>query len=704
MASKKLRLEDGEKYDKYKEFVKQYQPVIEYIESSDLTKSSEVTQITHLAIYCYSQDETLSDLLKEAKNEEKSDKPISERKITKRLDNHEKFLTEEGYAPKTVRSRMKTVRAFYRRERITLPQSDLRPLLNPKLREEIKNSQLFQDFTTNRNLSNESTIGGYLTSLTGYCDYFNMSIEELIQEAEDEEEENVRESKRSVKRRLVEYRNYLHKEKYSNKTVSTKMSDITFFYAECDITIPQLGKPNVPYDTEISFEEVPKKEHVQKAIETTTSIKNRALFLFCMVSGSGSAEAREFTIEEYIKGVKGIEIHKDISDINIEQVLDEVDGDKELVPTFHFVRVKRNRDYYTCITPEANQFIINYLKTRENLTLDDKVFDYSRKSLIRAFQHVNDKNNWGWVNQDRQRFFTSHQLRRLNANLIDEPLLVNQIQGRKFDATSEAYFKRDPHKINQHYLRWLDELTIYEQYKVNILTEEKYAEFTEKLTQERKEKDKLKKKVEKLENDREKDKEKLINDYNNLSKRLRELNKQLKHINKNEPLNVETKTSIESFIRNCSDKTKFNFMSDKEYHEYLTDLTNIERILLDLNDDEINTIIELSYEIATTEINYDGTNDTITNIVKKAIFRLKKNPDLIIKVKNYTEDKEEQIKKLEEANKLIREKIKEIGLWDTEEEIDELFEKILNTIMNDKTLLAKDITEELVFDLIEENM
>ena len=77
MASKKLRLEDGEKYDKYKEFVKQYQPVIEYIESSDLTKSSEVTQITHLAIYCYSQDETLSDLLKEAKNEEKSDKPIS---------------------------------------------------------------------------------------------------------------------------------------------------------------------------------------------------------------------------------------------------------------------------------------------------------------------------------------------------------------------------------------------------------------------------------------------------------------------------------------------------------------------------------------------------------------------------------------------------------------------------------------------------
>lgn len=680
MASKKLRLEDGEKYDKYKEFVKQYQPVIEYIESSDLTKSSEVTQITHLAIYCYSQDETLSDLLKEAKNEEKSDKPISERKITKRLDNHEKFLTEEGYAPKTVRSRMKTVRAFYRRERITLPQSDLRPLLNPKLREEIKNSQLFQDFTTNRNLSNESTIGGYLTSLTGYCDYFNMSIEELIQEAEDEEEENVRESKRSVKRRLVEYRNYLHKEKYSNKTVSTKMSDITFFYAECDITIPQLGKPNVPYDTEISFEEVPKKEHVQKAIETTTSIKNRALFLFCMVSGSGSAEAREFTIEEYIKGVKGIEIHKDISDINIEQVLDEVDGDKELVPTFHFVRVKRNRDYYTCITPEANQFIINYLKTRENLTLDDKVFDYSRKSLIRAFQHVNDKNNWGWVNQDRQRFFTSHQLRRLNANLIDEPLLVNQIQGRKFDATSEAYFKRDPHKINQHYLRWLDELTIYEQYRVNFVTDETYAKLTNEI----------------------KEKTDKITDLNKENKRL---NNELKELrNRTEEIEKDVDTKIKDVKKDIMENLGFNDLKTNTIRDKINEYIHKNKETLKINHEDIAIITELSTAIALEhEKMYDDGNG-IKELIGKAKFELKIDKKLKERVEEELKDNGKIIEHLQNIWTYVMDFIDKNELLDViggENQGD----KLLGYLFDHQEKYAKSkINDDLAIDIIKEAM
>ena len=182
-------------------------------------------------------------------------------------------------------------------------------LINPKLRNEIKNSEVFKGFVKERKIENKNTIGGYLTSLTGYCDYYGMSIEELIEEAEQEEENNVRMKKRKIKKRLIEYRNYLYDNGFSNKTVKGKMTYIKFFFHTCDIDIPKLGrKENVPYDRGISFDEVPKKEHVKKAIETTTSIKNRALYLFCMTSCSGSAEAREFTIEEYIRGVKGIPI------------------------------------------------------------------------------------------------------------------------------------------------------------------------------------------------------------------------------------------------------------------------------------------------------------------------------------------------------------------------------------------------------------
>lgn len=504
MASKKLKIKDTEQYDRLKISVQNFAPLVNYIDQSNLRRATRISINTHLTLYCCSQDKELSLLLEEAQREEKEIENLSDRRIVKRLDSYEQYLKDSGYAERTVRDRVKTVRSFYRRENVTVPPRDLRPLINPELREEIKNSEIFNDFVAERNLTNKGTIGGYLTILTGYCDYYSMSLEELIEEAEQEEEKGVRLGKRKVKKRLIEYRNHLFKKGFSNKTVRSKMSNLVYFYVCVDIEVPPLPKTSVPYDRGISFDEVPKKEHVKKAIETITSIKNRALFFFCMTSLSGSAEAREFTVEEYIRGVKGFPDNKDISDIDIYQVLDEVEKEineaietpqnqnESIIPVFHFVRVKKKRDYFTCITPEANQYIINYLKTREGLTLEDKVFDYSRKSLINAFQSVNDKNNWGWVNRNRQRFFTSHQLRRLGANLIEDERLVNQISGRKFDATTEAYFKRDKTKIRKEYFKWLDELTIYQKYRVNFMTDEKYARFTEELQAERKKNEKLK--------------------------------------------------------------------------------------------------------------------------------------------------------------------------------------------------------------------
>ena len=200
MASKKLMIKNTKQYDQYKKNVENFAPLIDYIEKSNLTRESKISITTHLTLYCCSQDKYIHDLLNEAKREENSIKELSDRKINQRLDDFEQYLKDAGYAEKTVTSRVKTVRTFYRRENITVPPKDLRPLINPKLREEIKNSEVFKWFVLERNLTNESTIGGYLTSLTGYCDYYGMSIEELVEEAEQEEENNVRLKKRKIRR------------------------------------------------------------------------------------------------------------------------------------------------------------------------------------------------------------------------------------------------------------------------------------------------------------------------------------------------------------------------------------------------------------------------------------------------------------------------------------------------------------------------
>ena len=624
MASKKLMIKNTKQYDKYKRNVENFAPLIDYIEKSNLTRESKISITTHLTLYCCSQDKYIHDLLNEAKREENSIKELSDRKINQRLDDFEQYLKDAGYAEKTVTSRVKTVRTFYRRENITVPPKDLRPLINPKLREEIKNSDVFKGFVLERNLTNESTIGGYLTSLTGYCDYYGMSIEELVEEAEQEEENNVRLKKRKIRRRLLEYRNHLYEENFSNKTVKSKMTAIIFFFHTCEIDIPKLGrKENVPYDRGISFDEVPKKEHVKKAIETTTSIKNRAVYLFCMTSCSGSAEAREFTIEEYIRGVKGLADNEEIGDINIYEFLDEVEKDlnealknpqnldDSIVPVFHFVRKKKKRDYFTCITPEANMYIVNYLKTREGLTLEDKVFDYSRKSLMRAFQSVNDKNEWGWINRDRQRFFTSHQLRRLGANLIEDERLVNEISGRKFDETTEAYFKRDKRKIRKEYFKWLDELTIYQKYRVYYMTDEKYATFAQELRAEKEEKEKLQKRVEELQ------------------ERINQTQEQVDDL---------------TFVRKRSNIEKIIL-------DYFND-NHRETILEEEDDSSIgrkkcNTICKLAYEMAIgEESNFRDDDEYLNSLIQRSIVKYTMDPNInLFDKEELTQDELELINK-----------------------------------------------------------
>jgi hypothetical protein len=182
------------------------------------------------------------------------------------------------------------------------------------------------------------------------------------------------------------------------------------------------------------------------------------------------------------------------------------------------------------------------------------------------------------------------------------------------------------------------------------------------------------------------------------------MGKQLKHLDNENPLDVELKQSLENQINYLANEDKFMFLNDAEIKELKIDdsTINLEKQIQKLNEDEVLTIKELSYEIATQE-EYDGTFDNTNNIIKKALFKLKRNPDLIIKVQNYYDDLDNKIEKHTEINKILLEKIEEQGLWN-KNEAQELQEKIISHIMNNKKYIQIDITEDLVMDLIEEFM
>ncbi len=673
MISKKLKLTDRKLYEKYKKYIENYAPVTDYIKEQRLKKATEDKHISGFALYCCSQDEELGALLEEAKKEEKEDTSIEEKQINERFNRFEEYLSNENYADRTIRSHKKTIRAFYRRNGISLPVDDQRTLMNPEIRNHIKESEVFQNFVDELNLENEGTIGGYLTSLTGYCEFFNMTIEELIDEADDEEERKVRKSKRKLKNRLIKYRKHLY-EKYANSTISTKMSDITYFYVINGIEIPDMPRPNEPYEPELSYKEIPTINHVKRAVETTTSIKNRALFLFCMTSGASSAEAREFSVKEYLEGTE--KYHGEKTDI--KRALEKMDGKTDIVPVFHLVRVKKKKDYYSAITPEANQFIINYLKERENLSLEDKVFDYSRKGVTNAFQYVNDTNNWGWVKNNRQRFFTCHQMRRLNANIIDDVRLVHMIQGKKFDATVEAYFKRDPEKIRKKYLKYIPSLTIYEKFKTIWLTDEEYN----KLAKEIKEKDEHIKEIE----ERNKEQAELIE----------QLQEQTTKI----------ETEVDAKIEQKVEDIKKDLLSDLAPNELRPNkirnkiITHLHNDSVRVEKEDLPLIVELATNLALRHEEIWNEGKGIKEIVGKAKIELKIDQTLKKNLRKNVEEDYRVDKHMESIHEYVMKYAKENDLVDgIGGEYPEA--KLIGYLLDNKEKYAKsEINEKLASEVL----
>ena len=98
----------------------------------------------------------------------------------------------------------------------------------------------FEEFTEERNLSKE-TIRGYKSTLKKYTDYYQMTLDELIDEAIDEENDNVDKRRRSIKTRLLQFRTHLITEtSLKQSSIKTKMRRIFTVYSHFDIELPKL--------------------------------------------------------------------------------------------------------------------------------------------------------------------------------------------------------------------------------------------------------------------------------------------------------------------------------------------------------------------------------------------------------------------------------------------------------------------------------
>ena len=315
-------------------------------------------------------------------------------------------------------------------------------------------NKLFQKFCKERNIK-DSTMKGYESALKKYVSFHKKSMDKLLEEAIKDENKGIPLKERRIKKRLLDYRSYLLSSSMSPNTAKTYFSKVKTFYLHFEVDLPHL--PDAKYDKiyETNYLDLPTREHIEQALEIVP-INLKALILFMSSSGTAKAETLSLTVEQFINGTK--EYHNGGS---IEYVLDSLENKTNIVPTFYLRRIKTDKFYYTFCSPEASYYIVKYLKTRHNLKLKDKLFDFSNSLLLTRFQEINDKMNWGF--KGKYRFFRSHTLRKFHAsNLGLSAEYIDSLQGRSKNEVHATYIKTNPDKLKEIYKSAMKNVMIYD--------------------------------------------------------------------------------------------------------------------------------------------------------------------------------------------------------------------------------------------------
>lgn len=337
---------------------------------------------------------------------------------------------------------------------------------------DIEDSPMFKKFCRDKGIA-KTTQKKYKYSLYRYAKFHNKLLEDLVGEADIEEDEGVRLNKRKLRDQIIDFRSYLiHDTDYEFETIDTSIICVKSFYRFYAITIPDI--PPYPHknsdNKNIGFDDLPNMNTVRTVIEGARKPKHKALYLFAACNGSARAELASFTYGQFLEGVlEYCPMAKTPQDI-----INALDGKCEelmVIPVFKMYREKTDYIYYTPITPECTQFMINYLKAEGlNLEPEDKFFQLTSSTISSTFENANNKYNWGKIGSFG--YFSSHRLRKFNASVIEDQEFGNYIQGRKPSKVKEAYFKRDKKRIREKYKEHMHKFTIYAHYDILVNSEE----------------------------------------------------------------------------------------------------------------------------------------------------------------------------------------------------------------------------------------
>ena len=336
------------------------------------------------------------------------------------------------------------------------------------------NEEILQEISLVRNHSPTSQ-SVYRKALKHYCEFHHLTMQELLDEADQEEEQGIRWKHRKIKTRLLNFRQWLVNQEYKKSTIKSYFTAVKVIYKYFDIEIhdlPPLSDKNINIPEPINFKDLLTHEEIDLVLRNTNR-KFNALILFMTSSGCARAETLSLTINQFIEGTSSYHVETDMI-----KALSKLQNMNDVVPTFYLKRIKTNKYYYTFCSPEAVKAIVNYLlndrikyDTEGNVLTDpsEKLFKIRPGYLPVALHELNDELQLGKAGSFNR--LRTHMFRKFNASTLKKAGMsesdIDALQGRGKSSTRSSYFYEDPETLRKKYIDCLPALAIND--NVNIL-------------------------------------------------------------------------------------------------------------------------------------------------------------------------------------------------------------------------------------------
>lgn len=348
---------------------------------------------------------------------------------------------------------------------------------NPTIEDEYQIQPILQEIILYRRWKHTTTQLYHIT-LRQYCEYHQATLPQLITEAEQDEDNIHKLSRRKIKQRLHEYILHLQEQGKQTSTIRAILSRISLVYHFFDIEIPRL--PRLRVENTEHFEDLPTREEIQYALNHVNT-KTRALITSLASSGLRVSDLSQVTVGDFLQCCRGYVV----SPGGVKDFLLQLqDSDDLIVPVLYIRSQKTEVSYYTFFSDEASRYIVEYLLEylrKEMLSLDDRLFHMSGHAMSVLFSRVNTRLDMGELKTRGK--FHAHALRKFFASTLVNAgcdfLTVEFLLGHKLDPVREAYYKADKEMLKAKYLGYMSYVTFLTEVRVREVSSSELEELEE---------------------------------------------------------------------------------------------------------------------------------------------------------------------------------------------------------------------------------